>query len=41
VKAHVATSPKYPKTVHNCGDRVFMIAGENQSYRRTIKPEML
>ncbi|QEL16661.1 flavin reductase family protein [Limnoglobus roseus] len=41
VRAHVATSPKYPKTVHYRGDGVFMIAGENKSYRRTFKPEML
>ena len=41
VKAHVATSPKYPKTVHYRGDGVFMIAGENRSYRRKFKPENL
>jgi flavin reductase (DIM6/NTAB) family NADH-FMN oxidoreductase RutF len=41
VKAHVATSPRYPKTVHYRGDGVFMIAGENQSYRPKFKPEML
>jgi flavin reductase (DIM6/NTAB) family NADH-FMN oxidoreductase RutF len=41
VKAHVATSPKYPKTVHYRGDGVFMISGENASYRRKFKPEML
>lgn len=40
VKAHVATSPKYPKTVHYRGDGVFMVAGENKSYRRKFKPEM-
>ncbi len=31
VKAHVATSPRYPKTVHYRGDGVFMISGENKS----------
>jgi flavin reductase (DIM6/NTAB) family NADH-FMN oxidoreductase RutF len=41
VKAHVATSPKYPKTVHYRGDGVFMISGENKSYRKKFKPEML
>ena len=41
VKAHVARSPKYPKTVHYRGDGVFMIAGENKSYRKKFKPEML
>jgi flavin reductase (DIM6/NTAB) family NADH-FMN oxidoreductase RutF len=41
VKAHVAKSPKYPNTVHYRGDGVFMISGENKSYRRKFKPEML
>lgn len=41
VKAHVAPSPKYPKTVHYRGDGMFMISGENKSYRRKFKPEML
>lgn len=41
VKAHVATSPKYPKTFHYRGDGVFMIAGENVSRRRLFRPEML
>src|SRR5580700_136533 len=34
VKAHVATSPRYPTTVHYRGDGVFMISGRNVSYRR-------
>jgi flavin reductase (DIM6/NTAB) family NADH-FMN oxidoreductase RutF len=41
VKAHVAQSPKYPKTVHYRGDGVFMISGQNVSYRRRFKPENL
>jgi flavin reductase (DIM6/NTAB) family NADH-FMN oxidoreductase RutF len=42
VKAHVARTPKYPKTLHYRGDGVFMIAGENTArYRRLFKPEML
>ncbi len=41
VRAHFATSPKYPRTVHYRGDGVFMIAGENKSYRRKFKPGML
>ncbi len=41
VKAHVAPSPKYPKTFHYRGDGVFMISGENVSRRRLFKPEML
>jgi flavin reductase (DIM6/NTAB) family NADH-FMN oxidoreductase RutF len=38
VKAHVATSPRYPTTVHYRGDGVFMISGRNVSYRRRFKP---
>ena len=42
VKAHVATAPKYPKTIHYRGDGVFMVAGENTSrYRRLFRPGML
>jgi flavin reductase (DIM6/NTAB) family NADH-FMN oxidoreductase RutF len=42
VKAHVATSPKLPKTIHYRGDGEFMISGANTSrYRRLFKPEML
>ena len=42
VKAHVATAPKYPKTIHYRGDGVFMISGENTSrYRRLFRPGML
>jgi len=41
VKAHVATKPKYPTTVHYRGHGVFMISGHNRSYRRLFKPEML
>jgi len=37
VKAHVAVSPQYPKTVHYRGDGVFMISGRNLSYRRLFK----
>jgi flavin reductase (DIM6/NTAB) family NADH-FMN oxidoreductase RutF len=37
VKAHVATAPKYPTTVHYRGDGVFMIAGKNVSHRRRFK----
>ena len=40
VKAHVATSPAYPRTMHYRGDGVFMISGENTSrYRKLFKPE--
>ena len=42
VKAHVATSPKYPKTIHYRGDGEFMISGANTSrHRKLFKPEML
>jgi flavin reductase (DIM6/NTAB) family NADH-FMN oxidoreductase RutF len=42
VKAHVATSPKIPKTIHYRGDGEFMISGTNTTkYRKLFKPEML
>ncbi|MGE5297202.1 MAG: flavin reductase family protein [Solirubrobacterales bacterium] len=41
VKAHAATSPKYPRTFHYRGDGVFMISGPSISLRRLFKPEML
>jgi flavin reductase (DIM6/NTAB) family NADH-FMN oxidoreductase RutF len=42
VKAHVATSPKYPKTIHYRGDGEFMVSGENtRKYRKLFRPEML
>jgi flavin reductase (DIM6/NTAB) family NADH-FMN oxidoreductase RutF len=42
VRARVATSPKYPRTIHYRGDGVFMISGTNTAkFRRGFKPEML
>ena len=41
VKARVATSPRYPKTIHYRGDGVFMVSGKNVSYRRLFKRENL
>ena len=42
VKAHVARSPRYPRTLHYRGDGEFMISGPNTArYRRLFKPEML
>ena len=41
VKAHVATSPRYPTTVHYRGDGVFMVSGRNVSYQKRFKPENL
>lgn len=41
VKAHVAASPKNPKTFHYRGDGEFMVAGRAVSRRSAFKPEML
>ena len=41
VKAHVATAPRYPKTMHYRGEGVFMISGTNRSYRGRFKAAML
>lgn len=42
VKAHVATSPKFPKTIHYRGDGLFMISGPTtRQYRKLFKPEYL
>ena len=41
VKAHVATSPKYPETFHYRGDGVFMISGRSINLSRKFKPENL
>lgn len=42
VKAHVAESPKFPKTLHYRGDGLFMIAGPTISkYKKFFKPENL
>lgn len=42
MKAHVATSPKYPRTLHYRGDGVFMLAGSNTSrYRKHFKASNL
>jgi flavin reductase (DIM6/NTAB) family NADH-FMN oxidoreductase RutF len=42
VKAHVAPSPKYPRTIHYRGDGVFMVSGENTGrWRKLFRPEML
>jgi flavin reductase (DIM6/NTAB) family NADH-FMN oxidoreductase RutF len=37
VKAHVATAPRYPETIHYRGDGVFMVSGRNVSYRSRFK----
>ena len=42
VKAHVATRPKFPTTIHYRGDGLFMIAGETTSrWRKGFRAEML
>lgn len=41
VKAHVAPSPKHPKTLHYTGDGVFMVAGDIISRRAQFRPEIL
>ena len=37
VKAHVAASPKYPRTMHYRGDGAFMVSGPTVSYRKRFK----
>ena len=34
VKAHVATTPRLPTTIHYRGDGVFMVSGRSVSYRK-------
>jgi len=41
VKAHVATSPKHPETLHYTGDGVFVVSGKIISRRSMFRPEML
>jgi flavin reductase (DIM6/NTAB) family NADH-FMN oxidoreductase RutF len=42
VKAHVATKPKLPKTIHYRGDGEFMLSGPTtRTYRRLFRKDML
>jgi flavin reductase (DIM6/NTAB) family NADH-FMN oxidoreductase RutF len=41
VKAHVATTPKHPRTLHYTGDGVFILSGKIINRRSLFKPEML
>jgi flavin reductase (DIM6/NTAB) family NADH-FMN oxidoreductase RutF len=42
VKAHVAASPKLPKTIHYRGDGEFMVSGaETRKWRKLFRPGML
>lgn len=41
VKAHVATAPKHPRTLHYRGQGEFMVAGRSMSLRSKFKPQNL
>jgi flavin reductase (DIM6/NTAB) family NADH-FMN oxidoreductase RutF len=41
VKAHVAASPRVPRTIHYRGNGEFMVAGREVSYRSLFRPGML
>lgn len=41
VKAHVATSPKHPETLHYTGQGIFMVSGKVISRRSLFRPERL
>ena len=41
VRAHVAISPRYPRTIHYRGDGAFMVSGRAISFRNMFKPEYL
>jgi hypothetical protein len=41
VKAHVAASPKYPRTLHYTGNGVFTVSGKSVSRRALFRPENL
>jgi flavin reductase (DIM6/NTAB) family NADH-FMN oxidoreductase RutF len=41
VKAHAAPAPEYPRTMHYCGEGVFMLSGKHISRRRSFRPEIL
>jgi flavin reductase (DIM6/NTAB) family NADH-FMN oxidoreductase RutF len=41
VKAHVATSPKLPRTIHYRGEGEFMVSGSTISKRSAFKPQNL
>ena len=41
VKAHVAPSPRHPRTLHYTGDGAFMVAGKVISRRAMFRPDML
>lgn len=41
VKARVATTPEYPKTLHYRGDGIFMVSGRHINYAKKFKRENL
>jgi flavin reductase (DIM6/NTAB) family NADH-FMN oxidoreductase RutF len=41
VAAHVATTPKYPKTIHYTGDGIFMKSGPHLNLSKLFRKEML
>lgn len=41
VAAHVATTPKHPKTFHYTGDGIFMLAGQYVNRAKLFTPEKL
>jgi len=41
IKAHVATSPKHPETLHYRGEGVFMISGRSINLRKKFKSQNL
>lgn len=41
VRAHVAPSPRHPRTLHYTGDGVFMLSGKIISRRSRFRPGML
>jgi flavin reductase (DIM6/NTAB) family NADH-FMN oxidoreductase RutF len=41
VAAHVAKSPKFPKTFHYMGKGVFMLSGSHVNKRKLFDPDML
>jgi flavin reductase (DIM6/NTAB) family NADH-FMN oxidoreductase RutF len=41
VKAHAATTPKVPRTIHYRGDGAFMVSGREVSFRKMFKADNL
>ncbi len=41
LKAHVVSSPKYPRTLHYTGDGVFLLSGKTINKRKLFRADML